>query len=327
MRKRLAALCVVSLLTVVGCGDDDDSNGEGGGGGGTTNLTVGVIPVTDAAPVYVAIEKGLFKAEGLNVKARPSAGGAAGIPTLVSGDVQIDVGNMISVLQARQEGIEVTAIPGLDVIPPDTTMLMSAADSPIKSPDDLQGRKVRVAVNTAGNLGELMIRAAWERAGLDWNDVKLVQIEFPEMIPALDRGDVDLAWLPEPFKTQAEADGGHVILDTTFTEPPMEEGMPSGFPVVTDEFLEQNQEPVEKFVRAVQRAGQMLEDDPKLAEEIIPTFTQLPVEVVRQIKLPQYAPEPNPEAMETIAGLAEKYGLISEAPPVDDFFHVPGSGG
>jgi ABC-type nitrate/sulfonate/bicarbonate transport system substrate-binding protein len=324
MTKLLSMLALVAVLLVAGCGGDEESGGasEDAGGPETTDLTVGVIPQADATPVYVAIEKGLFEQEGLNVKARPSAGGAAGIPTLVSGDVQIDVGNIVSVLQARQEGIEVTALENMDIIPPDTVMLASSKSSEIKSAEDLEDRKVTIAINTARNLGELMVRQAWEGAGLDWADVKLVQIEFPQMYPALDRGDVDLAWLPEPFKTQAEGDGAHMVIDTTFTEPPMADGMPSAFPVVTDEFLEQNPETLAAFDRAVTKAGQMIEDDPSIAEQTIPTFTELPAEVVGQIKLPTYAPpDTDPAALEKIAQLAEDYGLIEQAPPVEEFFH------
>jgi NitT/TauT family transport system substrate-binding protein len=57
---------VIGALAVAGCGGDDDSSD--GGGDGPTTVTVGTLPIANAAPMYLGMEKGFFEAENLEIK-------------------------------------------------------------------------------------------------------------------------------------------------------------------------------------------------------------------------------------------------------------------
>jgi NitT/TauT family transport system substrate-binding protein len=59
MRSRFSnCLALVAVLVAAGCGGEDRDRGQ-------TAVTVGVLPITAVAPVYVAIERGYFADEGL----------------------------------------------------------------------------------------------------------------------------------------------------------------------------------------------------------------------------------------------------------------------
>src|SRR5687767_7921222 len=85
---RVAVLAAALALAAAGCGDDDDSGGGGGESSGPTTITVGTLPIANAAPMYLGMEKGLFEAENLRIEPQVGEGGAALIPSLVSGDAQ-----------------------------------------------------------------------------------------------------------------------------------------------------------------------------------------------------------------------------------------------
>jgi ABC-type amino acid transport substrate-binding protein len=81
---------------------------------------------------------------------------------------------------------------------------------PIRTPKDLEGRTV--AVNTLQNVGPLTINAALEKAGVDYESVKYVEVPFPEMAAALEADRVDAAWVVEPFVTQGRRSGARPVL-------------------------------------------------------------------------------------------------------------------
>jgi ABC-type nitrate/sulfonate/bicarbonate transport system substrate-binding protein len=88
------ALAIAAALAGSGC-NDGDASGAGSEtthdvlGHGPTKLTVGLVPVTDVAPVQLGIEKGFFEVEGLDVEIRTAKSGAEIVPQVMSGDVQV----------------------------------------------------------------------------------------------------------------------------------------------------------------------------------------------------------------------------------------------
>src|SRR5450830_222530 len=70
-------------------------------------LRVSIIPINDVTPLFAAIKQGYFAEEGLEVDTAPSAGGATGIPGLIAGSFDIVYGNVVSMLLAAQQGIDI----------------------------------------------------------------------------------------------------------------------------------------------------------------------------------------------------------------------------
>src|SRR4029079_4623838 len=68
-------------------------------------MLVSPIPIIDTAPLQVAIAKGFFTAEGIEVDTTPSAGGASGLPALAAGQVQIAFSNIISIVLGAKQGL------------------------------------------------------------------------------------------------------------------------------------------------------------------------------------------------------------------------------
>ena len=73
---------------------------------------LGYMKIVDNAALFVAMEKGFFKAEGLEIETLPLAGGAPIINGVVSGDLQFGWTNVISLYQARTEGFDFKLVAG-----------------------------------------------------------------------------------------------------------------------------------------------------------------------------------------------------------------------
>ena len=64
MGRFLAVLVGAALLAgLVGCGSSDTSKTSG-----RDNITVGVIPIVDVAPIYLGQDRGFFAKRGINLK-------------------------------------------------------------------------------------------------------------------------------------------------------------------------------------------------------------------------------------------------------------------
>lgn len=272
-------------------------------------ITVGTLPITDVAALHLAIDAGLFEAEGLTVTPEIMQGGAAAIPALQGGDLDIAFGAWPSFLIANQRGIPLRAVADGVAATPGNTEFLAMPDSGLEG-DPGAMRGTTVAINTLGNLGELALRATLADAGLDYADVTAVEIPFPEMAAALEGGSVDVIWAVEPALTAARADVGAVtVVDSYLDEM---EGFPVAGYFVTAEFAERNPNTVAAFRRAIEAAADMLNDDPELRVEVVRGYTEVPQALLEQIVFPEFRGRVEIAELERVYEYMIDFGMIEE---------------
>src|SRR6266581_7941170 len=101
MRGKLPLVTAVALaLTAAGC-----SNGGAASGPPVEKpvLNVAVDPAVDSAGFFVALDQGLFKAQGLTVNFTPVTSSESAIADQVDGTYDITGGNYVSYIQAQQQ--------------------------------------------------------------------------------------------------------------------------------------------------------------------------------------------------------------------------------
>ncbi len=309
---RTLALVVASLLTalVVACGDDD-GGGAQEGDDGLAKVVVGVIPIADVAPAWLGAEKGFFREENIDLSFHPIAGGAEVIPQVLRGDVQFAFGNPVSLAFAQQRGLELRyateGVQGGSSEKDGTNALVVHKDSDIGSGQDLAGKTF--AVNVLNSLGEVTIRTALEKEGVGISGLKFVEVPFPDMLPALERREFDVAWLPEPFVSQALAEGHRNLLD------PMVATHPrltlSGY-FGSSQFFEENADLVERFQRAMNRSLDYAAGHEDEARQAIAENSEIPPPVVEKMPLPHWTSDLNEESIRFLIGQAEKYDYFDE---------------
>jgi NitT/TauT family transport system substrate-binding protein len=125
----------------------------GGRAHAADKVTVGVIPITDVAPIYLGKEKGFFAKQNLDVEMQLAQGGAELIAPVVSGQREFGFSNLSSILIAQTRGLELVAIaPGASSTGEqgrDFGAIIAPGDSPLQNAKDLEGKTV--AVNNLNN--------------------------------------------------------------------------------------------------------------------------------------------------------------------------------
>jgi ABC-type nitrate/sulfonate/bicarbonate transport system substrate-binding protein len=262
-----------------------------------------------------ASETGIFEEAGLDVTLEQTAGGAQALPSLIAGEYDITYGNYTSALLAAQQGLPVVIIAGNDV-GADDHAIMVRDDSDLQEAADLKGRTV--AVNNLQNIGTVAVKAVLEDAGVDPGAVRLVELPYPDMQAALQRGDVDGIWQVEPFKASALGNGFRELFPL-FSGPV--EGMPVAGWLSTRQFVDQNPDVISAFQQAMSRSVEELDGDRERLVELVPTYSQVPAEVVEQVALPDWDAEINTEQLAEMSDLMAKYGIISDPFDVTTIIH------
>jgi len=289
-------------LGLTACGGSSSAAPEGADAAEET-VQVGYFPLVHTSTAVHADEAGIFEAIGLQVELVSTQGGAAAIPALVSGSVDFTYTNYTSALLAAEQGLPVRLVAGNDVGKADHGIFV-AKESGIESIADLKGKSF--AVNNLQNIGTVAVNALLEEAGLQASDVKLVEMPYPDMQAALERGDVDAIWQVEPFQAGAAAAGLAKIGDL-FTGPVAD--MPVAGWITTEKFAEENPEAVAAFKEALAASADELQGDRERLVELVPTFTKVGADVVGAIEMPQFQGELDVEALQKTADLMLKYQI------------------
>lgn len=320
-----ALLCALLALVVVtaACGGDDDDSADGGtdttettAGEELTPIKVGILPLAGLAPLYYGIEQGYFADEGLDVTTEIGQGGAQLAPAVLNNDYQFAVGEYLSIMQARENNVGIQVVSNLtnaaDGPDQGINALLAKADSGIEGPADLAGKTI--ALNGLGGMEEVAVRAILDEEGIDASGVEFVEIPFPDMNAAVEAGEVDLAAQPEPFVTLGEQAGLVNVLDPFYEAIP---GMPLGLFFGSEEWLADNPDLAEAFVRALDRSIEASSDTEAMKEAIVAN-TDTDAELADEIALDHWVSEIDRDKLTTMGELATRYGALEEEPNLDE---------
>lgn len=313
----LAASFALGLTACSGGGSADSSSNGALDAEQSTRITVGVIPIVDTAPFRLGVEKGFFREVGLDIKVQDAQGGAAIVPAVMSGSNQIGFSNLSSVLIAKSQDLPVKII-GAGVQTTgnndgDFGGVVAAADSGISSPKDLEGKTV--AVNTLNNIGDTLTRYSVEQAGGDPSKVKFVEMAFPDMPAQLDKGNIEAAWVVNPFYKVLQDQGAKVV-DPVFVT--FDKNLQIGGFFTTDQYIAQNKTVVDAFKAGLKKSNEYAAAHEQEVRDFLGTFTKITPEVAKTLVMPKWPTEIDNPALQKLADEGFKYGMIAKELKAED---------
>jgi len=139
------------------------------------------------APWYVALDKGYFKEEGLNVEIMPSKGTADAIRGVVTGLAPIGLIDVPSLVAAGKVGADVKIVAGAYVEAPYCVYSLNPGAN-VTKPAQLEGLKF--GSSSASFIPQIW-RAFMNMKGLNGTKLEVVNIDASARIPMLAAGQVD----------------------------------------------------------------------------------------------------------------------------------------
>ena len=201
-------------------------------------------------PVVVAMRKGFFKSEGLDVD-KIQMQPAIGVKALISGDVDYLLA-WGSALRAAVTGVPIKAVVGLASRP----LHVLIARPEIKTPKDLKGKII--GVDSVAGTVDYLSRVAVRHFGFEpEKDVKIIVTgESPTRLAALRAGSIDATPIDVAFAVKAEDEGfRRLVYLGDLIELPL-----SGI-AVTDQKLQTQREQVKRVVRASVRGSRFMKQN------------------------------------------------------------------
>ena len=263
--NRLFMFMIVLLGTrLVGC-NSDSSSGTSTSDGELTPIKLQLkwVPQAQFAGYFVALEKGYYEEEGLDVTILPGGPDIVPEQQVANGTAQIGVNWVASLLPHQAEGMPLVQI--AQIYQKSGLLLVTKKDSGIQSPADLAGKKVG---NWMGG-NEFEILALFDKYDFDPNsDLQFVKQGFT--MDQFLSGELDAA----SAMTYNEY---HVVLEQGVPESDLSviDMNDEGVAMLEDnlfansEWLADNKEVAAKFVRASIKGWQDAINDPEGAVDII----------------------------------------------------------
>lgn len=229
------------------------------------------------APLYVALDKGYFAAENLDVSLGEGTSSQAALGSIVQNQDQFAWVPGVFAVQAISTGLPVKVVGLYNAAAPN--VLLSRSDKPVHAPADLMGK---IIGHSVGDVGTTFIGVICKKNNIDCAKLNTVTVAAPARIPSLVGKKVDVvsAYTSNDLPILIDKFGrdAFVIMD------PAKYGLRvMGASLITsDSYLSANPKIVAGLRRAIDKGFQDTLADPKAAAAIMLKHwnTSLPLDVV-----------------------------------------------
>jgi NitT/TauT family transport system substrate-binding protein len=265
------------------------------------------LPIANGLPLDLGIRKGFFAQQGIEIKKTTLQSGNDVVLALANNNGDIGYLGFVPMFIAVTSNIPMTLVAASEVegtsAADNWQNILVRGNSSIRSARDLAGKTI--AVNALKGVGEVMIKAAMEKIGVRPNAFRLTALPFPQMRTALNNGQVDAIWVPEPFLSQAlNVDNARVVMAPG---PVMGRYTPIGGYAARQSWRSQNPALAAKFRTAINRALSYAQSHPDEIRQMLPPGTQ-------NVRLPIWSPIVDRGKLQSLANYTRKYGVITRMP-------------
>lgn len=238
-------------------------------------IKVGSSPVISSAGIYLAVEQGFFKEQGLEVEVTDIPSSSAPITALVAkGELDVGAGNLTSgMFNAMSSGksFKLVADKGHIENGKDYIGLIVRKDhvdtGRFKTLKDLKGFKLGLTA-LDGVSQQVVASRLLKSAGLSDSDVEYVKLSYAEMNIALKTKSIDATIQLEPYLTKALLDGIAVKVASAADVHPKQQ---SAVLFYSPQFMAQKEKATRflaAYIKGVRLYNQSLKD-PKIRNQVV----------------------------------------------------------
>ncbi|WP_281887121.1 ABC transporter substrate-binding protein [Paenibacillus sp. YYML68] len=271
------AVVLAAAMLVIGC-----TNGNSDGG--LTKVRVGEVTRSIFyAPQYVALERGYFKEQGLEVELTTTFGGDKTMTTLLSGGIDVALVGSETSIYVHQQGSDDPVINFAQLTQTDGTFLVSR--QPVAEPFDWSKLKGSVFLGQRkGGMPQMAGEFTLKKHGIDpQQDLQLIQnIDYANIAASFASGTGEYVQLFEPQATVFQNQGKGYIVASFGVESGK---LPYTVYMAKKSYLSGNTDTVQKFTNALQKAQLWVQQSSAadIASVIAPFFPDTDMAVIRDV--------------------------------------------
>lgn len=272
-------------------------------------IRVGVLPILDVLPIYVAIENNYFDKYKLNVEIIPCASAAERDQLIVAKSLDVIVNDLLSIALLNRQKVNVIGV-RYAMLPNEKFFqfaIVASKKSQVTSPLDLRNLPVGISQMT---ITHYVTEKLLMKEGLAKDEIKTVAIpRIPDRLSSLMRGDVAAACLPEPFASMALSQGMQNIVDDR-KYPYL-----SGSIYSVDKTLgERNPEILNSFFLAIEKAIVDINKEKRRYERLIAEKKLIPPDLIGRYTIPDFpcARIPDEKSWQDVVSWLIEKGVLKE---------------
>lgn len=249
-------------------------------------IFMGTLPITPSLATYSG-EVDVFKEAGLAVELTRFNNGAQILQGMATGDIVAgDMGLPLCIIGLLR-GLQIVVPFLASFVTPHRPLerIMVSANSPIKTLDDLKGKKL--AFLGPGTVPDMELDALpTKNSKISKADIQLVPMPAPNMPDALGQGLVDAIFAIPPADTVAERKyGARTLINSTELVPYIGPGTIT----VRWEFAESNPEATKRLFRSLIRLARWVDDHDAAARQVMARNLGLPDDLAGETRMPPFA--------------------------------------
>ena len=299
MRYKKLFCLVVVLMTLLstGCAAKKDDS-----------MKIGLLPIVDSLPFFVAAEKGYFQAAGINVETINFHSAIERDSAIQAREIDGTLGDILAVAALNNGGTSTKIVSlGLGETGKEGRFaILSSPGSGITKPEQL--RNVPVAIST-NSIIEYVTDNLLSEQGLKPEEIKKESIpKIPVRFNLLMEDQIKAACLPDPLAALAESKGAKLVVDDTATN------LSQTVIYFRNDYLDKNGGAVTKFLKAYARAAKDINENPDAYRSLLVEKAGVPQEALDVFKVDHYpAPQlPEKQQVEKVVQWMMSKGLLKQ---------------
>lgn len=321
MKKILLVITILgAALGLMACGSKEAKETS-------TKVNIGYFPNISHAPAMVGIENGSFdkNMKGLEVSTVNFSNGSLFMDALTTGQIDIGYVGPGPAINRFLQGGDVVLIANSSV---GENALVLRNDIEFNDIKDLEG--LLIATASTGCTHDLLLRKMLKEEGFaveeNGGTVKRIAQQPATNLSMLQQKQIDGALVSEPWASLMEAEGvGRVVVDAT--DLPWDGKVPATVVVVRKDFLENNPEAVEQFLKAHEESVDFINNNRAETIEIIGnqikaiTDQEIAKEIIdNSLYRVFFTTELDKEIMQEFADLTKELGFIQDESDISNLF-------
>jgi len=265
MKKVLIVLCLAMAITAIAAARGASDSGAQAGGLDKVEFLLNWRITADHSPYYIALEKGWYREEGLDVNVTVGQGSGFSVQAIDTGRADIAISDAPVPVTMRQDGAKIKIIGVIFDKHPNCAWFWK--DSGIREPKDLAGKTAAVPA-TDGH--KVMWPAFAKLVNIPVDSITWINIDAANKIPALVSRNADVTfdlYTGEPTFRKAMGDNVGFFLWSN-----------SGFDcyahsyITSDDIIAKRPEMLRKFLKVSYRAWQYALENPVEAIDILSKY-------------------------------------------------------
>lgn len=250
-------------------------------------VRVGYLDITNSLPLYVAVEKGFFKSQGLEVELSKFPTSNDLVEALLAGRIDAEVSASTSLLYAmelRSPGLLKIFSVNVQTKQKAPDYIIVKRNSPIVTVADLAGKKLGTF---PGSTFLVTIRLILAKS-LDPAKVTIEQIPPPAQVEALASGKVDAIYTLDPFGILALDKAEGRVLEAAPAEKYIMDSMPAGAAAFSSVFIKVNAAAARKVSAAFDQAIDFIRSNEAQVRQYLPSYTTLSSELAGKVSIVEF---------------------------------------